>query len=98
MLKFAVPVVCCAAALLAVTNPGEDAYADWVAQRLQSEACQKPKSSACIAATSVPQEFLTFTIKRYTHRQNCFFFSVYTTNFFSIQKQGFGLSGFFIAP
>lgn len=96
MLKFALPAIC-AAALLVVTNPGEDAYAAWIIQRLQSEACQKPKSSACFAVTSMPQGILTYTVKRYTHRQNCIFFSIYTTNFFGIQRQGFGLSGFFVA-
>ena len=96
MLKFAASLTC-VTALLVVTNPGEDAYAAWAVHRLQSEACQRPRSPACLAVTSMPQEVLIFTIKQYTHRQNCVLFSVYTTNFFSIQKQGFGLTGFFIA-
>lgn len=95
MLKSAIPLACIAV-LLSATNPGEDTYAAWAVQELQTDACRKPRSAACMTVTSIPRDFLTSALKQYTRHQNCVFFGIYTTRILGFQKQSIGLGGFFV--
>lgn len=85
------------AALLAITNPGEDAYTNWIAQRMQINSCRDRNSSVCQMVGYLPEDLLKPTLKQYSYRQNFIFFSVYTTNFFGIQKRGVGICGYFFS-
>lgn len=85
------------AAFLAITNPGEDAYANWVAQTMQSARCRNGTPSVCQVAGYIPEDVLKPTLKQYSYRQNFVFFSIYTTNLFGVHQRGIGIGGYFFS-
>ncbi|MBW4474910.1 MAG: DUF4359 domain-containing protein [Stenomitos rutilans HA7619-LM2] len=84
------------ASLLVATNPGEDAYAEWLTQRIQVSSCQPPRSPTCYTTGVLPHALLKSMLKQYSYRRNFIFFSVYTTALLELQEHNVGIGGFFL--
>jgi hypothetical protein len=85
-----------ACAVLGITNPGEEAYAEWAAQKIVATSCQQPQSPNCYALASVPRGALKMAVRQYSYRQNFMLFSYYTTDFAGQKERRLGVVGYFL--
>jgi hypothetical protein len=82
---------------LAVTNPTEQDYADYVIWTMQERVCaQQSQTPLCSVMEALPSDLAAKMVKQYTQRRNFVFFSLYSTNFFGLESRSIGFGKVFI--
>lgn len=88
--------------VLALSNPSEEAYANYVIRSWRKQVCQQrslptPEALACTTSTILPLKLSAEVVQNFSYRQNYVFFTIYDLSLGNTQRRIIGVAGQFFS-